>query len=275
MRARVTFLCFGAQVASSRYRAIIPARELALLGVDQGKDVLVIGKHGWSWDEATAGYKRVVFDVCDDHLNDPAKATHYHEAIARADAVTCNSPEMQRRIKAVCGRDAWVIPDPYEQPEAPPRLHGESLLWYGFGNNLQHLVPWLDRLGTRPITCVTKNVVARFPAHVQIVDWSPQAMDQAYERAGLVLVPTGERPAKSANRAIEAIRRGLYPICGPGVPAYADLGVWVGRMDDGVEWALSHHDDVIHRIQAAQHYVAWEYSPKRIAKLWLEVLSQV
>jgi hypothetical protein len=275
VRARVTFASFGEQVASSRYRAIIPARELAALGVGQGTDVLVIGKHYWHWEEATAGFKRVVFDVCDDHLEDPELGAHYRDAIARADAVTCNSREMQRRIKAVCGRTAWVIPDPYEQPERPPRVHGDSLLWYGISNNLQHLVPWLDKLGTRPVTCVTSDVVVRFPAHVQIVDWSPQAMDREYERAGLVLVPTGARPAKSANRAIEAIRRGLYPICGAGVPAYSDLGVWVGRIDDGVEWALSHHDDVVHRIQAAQHYVAWEYSPKRIAKLWLEVLSQV
>jgi hypothetical protein len=42
-----------------------------------------------------------------------------------------------------------------------------------------------------------------------------------------------------------------------------------------VEWALSHHDEVMRRIKGAQAYVAQEFNPKRIARLWLEALSYV
>ena len=38
---KVTFANFGAEVASSRLRAIIPQRELGKLGIEPGKDVLV------------------------------------------------------------------------------------------------------------------------------------------------------------------------------------------------------------------------------------------
>ena len=66
----------------------------------------------------------------------------------------------------------------------------------------------------------------------------------------------------------------MFPICGY-LPAHADLGVYVGDIGDGIEWALSHHDEVIRRIHAAQDFVRWEYAPARIAKLWLEALAYV
>lgn len=271
MKPRVTFRTFGSHLASSRLRAEIPQRELAALGFEPGRDVLVIGKHGWGWDEATKGYRKVVFDVCDDHFDD-ALATHYREACALADAVTCNSSEMARIVKARTGRDAWVIPDPWEAPECKPRV-GDSLLWFGHRSNLRDLVPWLDRLVGRKLTVVT-NLHGELPPGINWVQWSPETMTAAFERAGLVLVPTGKSMAKSANRAIEAIRRGVMPVCGY-LPAHGDLGVYVGDIADGVSWCLEHHDETLRRIRAAQDYVRWTYSPARIAKCWLEALSYV
>ncbi len=272
MKPRVTFKCWDATVASARLRAIIPQRELMMLGVEPGRDVLVIGKHDWDWEKETAGFKKVVYDVCDDHFEDEL-AAHYLDACARADAVTCNSREMARRIKAMTGRDAWVIVDPFEAPEGRARV-GESLLWYGFAGNIRDLAPWLDRLAGRPLTVVSNVQAGEGPGGMRCVTWSPAAMDAEFARAGLVIIPTGNRLCKSGNRAVEAIRRGLFPVCGY-LPAYADLGVWVGPIDDGGEWALSHRDEVIQRIEAAQRYVRWQFNPARIAKEWLHVLSYV
>lgn len=271
MKRGVTFHSFSEKLASSRLRAIIPQRELVSLGVPVGREILVIGKHGWKWEEATQGYKKVVFDVCDDHFDDD-KGEHYLEACARADAVTCNSAVMRFTIKERTGRDAWLIPDPWEAPERKPRT-GSNLLWFGHKSNLRDLVPWLMRLEGRHLTIVSNTEIGPIP-NVRGVQWSPEEMDRQFAEAGLVIIPTGKSMCKSGNRAIESIRRGLFPICGY-LPAYSDLGVWVGAIDDGVEWALSHHDEVIHRIAAAQEYVRWEYSPARIAKLWLEALSYV
>ena len=112
-------------------------------------------------------------------------------------------------------------------------------------------------------------------------DYQQRAVDSVWddlttheEGNPLVVLPTGNRLCKSGNRAIEAIRRGLFPVCGP-LPAYADLGVYVGRIDDGVDWALSHREEAIKRVRAAQDYVRDEYAPSRIGKLWLEVLNYV
>jgi hypothetical protein len=66
----VTFKHCGEHLASSRYRALIPTRELAKLGVGQGRDWVVMNKHNWAWEQQTAGFGRACYDVCDDHFCD-------------------------------------------------------------------------------------------------------------------------------------------------------------------------------------------------------------
>jgi hypothetical protein len=273
VKARVTFRAIDERLASTRLRALIPQRELMMLGVEPGRDVLVIGKHGWNWDDEARDYKRVVFDVCDDHFDSVGCGAFYRDACARADALTCNSHAMRRRIKEVTGRDAWMIPDPWEGPEAAPRVH-DALLWFGHKSNLPDLGPHAERLAGRRLTVVSNIGGDPGVAGWTGVQWSLEAMERQFAAAGLVVIPTGKSACKSGNRAIESIRRGLYPVCGP-LPAYADLGVWVGDIGDGVEWALSHHDEVMQRLRAAQSYVRWQYCPARIAKLWLECLAYV
>jgi hypothetical protein len=269
---RVNWLAFDSALASARYRQHIPRMALEQMGVRAGgRDVLIAGKHGWNWDVATDGYRRVIFDVCDDHFGNPALGQHYLDACAKADAVTCNSREMARIIKARTDRDAWVIPDPYEQLERAPRV-GRDLLWYGHATNLPDLRAVMDSIAEYPLQIVTGGLEA--DCKPPLVQWSPEAMDAAYEACGMVIIPTGKSMAKSGNRAIEAIRRGRYPVCGY-LPAYADLGVWVGNIADGVDWALSNPSETVKRIGHAQAYVRRAYSPRRIAEQWLEVLQHV
>lgn len=258
---KVTFKHWGAKSASGRYRAIIPSRELMSMGVERGNDWLVIGKHGWDWERETAGFGRVCFDVCDDHFDDHA-GDHYRLGIDLADMVTCNSLEMCRIIKAKTGRDSVCIPDPYEQPEREPRVH-DHVLWFGHESNLGDLLPWADRFAMLEV--VTGG------GRPGVTWWSPRAMDEAFDRAGVVIIPTGKSMAKSGNRAIEAIRRGLFVVAGY-LPAYADLGVYIGDIGDGVEWALGHREEAMQRIKTSQDYVRDEYSPKRIAGLWKQAL---
>lgn len=256
----ITFKHWGPKLASSRYRAIIPATELAKAGLSGGSDWLVIGKHGWDWNQETKGFKRVCFDICDDHFND-GYGEHYREASNLADRITCNSREMARIIQAETGRSAVVIPDPYEQPQRPPRLH-ESLLWFGHRSNLPDLDPWLPGLSNL-------QIVSNVPGATQ---WSPETMDRAFETAGLVILPTGKSMAKSGNRAIESIRRGLFVVAGY-LPAYGDLGIYMGDIHDGIDWALSHPELAIERIKASQDYIREEYSPQNIAQQWLNALN--
>jgi hypothetical protein len=259
----VTFRHFGAHLASSRYRSIIPAQQLQKAGHGIGTDWLVIGKHGWSWRQQVAGFDNVCFDVCDDHFDGP-HADHYVSGCRLADVVTVNSDEMARKVYERTGRKAVVIPDPFEQPEKEARVH-DSLLWFGHQSNLGDLMPWMSRLEKL-------EIVTTLPAVHGITQWSPETMDRAFDRAGIVVIPTGKSLCKSGNRAIESIRRGLFVVAGF-LPAYADLGVYIGDIEDGVKWALSNQDEVMRRIKASQAYVAQTYSPERIGEQWIAALS--
>lgn len=256
----VTFKHRGEHLASSRYRALIPATELQKLGIGPGHDWGVVSKHGWVWEEWTAGFDRVCFDICDDHFSG-VHAEHYTTCALRADVVTCNSREMQRIIWEKTGRDAVCIPDPYEQPERSPKVH-DKLLWFGHRTNLRDIAPYVGKL---------KNleIITNYDGFTQ---WSPEAMDAAFNSAGLVVIPTGKSMAKSGNRAIESIRRGLFVVAGY-LPAYADLGIYVGDIEQGVEWALSHQPEVLLRTALAQDYIRDEYAPARIGRLWEQALS--
>lgn len=260
----VTFRAFDPAWASTRLRAIAPQAELRRMGIDAGRDWLVIGKHGWDWQQETQGFGRVCFDVCDDHFGHPKHGPHYRQACAAADLITCNSAEMARVIRRQTGLVAEVIPEPYEQPERYSRVH-QKPLWFGHVSNLPDLRPWIGALPGLEIVC---NI-----EHPGATTWTPNSMDEAFDRAGLVVLPTGKSMAKSANRAVEAIRRGLFVVAGY-LPAYADLGIYIGDISDGVAWTMEHDQEVLARIAASQAYVRSEYAPQRIARAWLQALGR-
>jgi hypothetical protein len=262
---KVEFFRWPASLASGRLRGSIPQRELEAMGIQQGRDIVIASKHGWP-DALVKDAGKVIFDVCDDHFSTEGLGDHYLRWCLKADAVTCNTHGMAETIKAHTGRIAFVIPDPYEQPERPPRVH-EHLLWFGHRSNLPDLRRVLPSIEGRPLLILTNDT----PGYAQ---WSPEAMDAAFDTCGLVVIPTGKRQAKSANRAVESIRRGLFVVAEP-LPAYSELGIWIGDIRQGVEWALSHQDEAIRRIKAAQAYVREEFCPRRIARMWLEVFKVV
>lgn len=169
---------------------------------------------------------------------------------------------MARVIKEKTGADAVVIPDPYEQPETEAKVH-DSVLWFGHQSNLKDLIPWMN--GIEKLTIVSN---LKSPG---IVPWSFETMEQAFRDCGLVIIPTGKSMAKSGNRAIESIRRGFFVVAGY-LPAYADLGVYVGNIWDGIDWALSHPELALKRVKDSQAYVRDEYCPTRIGALWKTAL---
>jgi len=183
-------------------------------------------------------------------------------ACEKADLITCSTEAMRQIIKKETGKDAIVIPDPYEQPEKKARI-SDTLLWFGHPLNLPDLEREAPRLQGHRLIVVT-NAAGAIP-------WSPANMDKAFNDAGLVIIPTGRSIAKSANRAVESIRRGLFVVANP-LPAYSDLGIWLGDIPSGVEWALNHRGEVIKRIKYLQDYVRHQYSPQRIGKLWKTAL---
>ena len=259
---KVTFIQQDANLASARLRNLIPMRELKKLGWQEGRDVIVLSKHNWTWDERIRqAFGKVVFDICDDWFDTEEWGAHYRLVSEKADLLTCNSPAMAARIREVTGREAVVIDDPWEDPQRDPTL-GDGLLWFGNKANLQDL---LDAGLRHKVT-----VLSDYPAE-WIVPWSLEAQQGYLRTCRAVVIPTGARQCKSANRAVTAIRAGKMAICGE-LPAYREIpGLWVGDLHEGLDWVLSH--DPTERVKEAQAYVHMRFHPKRIGQQWHEVLQ--
>ena len=252
---RASFIHWGNKNAASwRYRAKIPSGDWATLN-DLTADTLIFAKPQASelMDMARAKARGawVVVDFCDDHFD----WLHYQEALRLADAVTCSTNEMARRIKEL-GRDATVIADPYEFPEMPPHYVGINLLWFGHHVNrdsLQRILPDLEGYPLR--------VVSNFEG---AIPWSKETMLEEFARADIVVIPT-TASYKSANRAIEAIRQGCFVVAEPH-PALEGFPIYIGNIKEGIEWTKQQNMNEL--ISKAQKFVTAEFSPQILIDKW-------
>lgn len=259
---KITFVDFGASLASSRLRSAIPQRELKKQGIEQGSDVLVYGKH-WLPEDVKRSFRKLVYDVCDDHYKNPKLKAYYLKNTQEADLVTCNSEVMKQRIKEETGRDAVVIKEPYESAEYLPSIGGR-LLWFGHNSNLPDLVriePYLRH----PLMVLSNDP--------DCVEWTPHTFKQAIQTPCIVIIPTGKSLAKSENRMVESIRCGKY-VCAEPLPSYQPFSEFfpLGDIPEHVEWALSHKEGSLENVRAAQDYIRNKYSPAQIARDWLKAL---
>lgn len=272
--------------ASYRYRAFIPSRELGLEMNDLEASTLVFSKiepqELMEMGRAKARGQRVIVDFCDDHF----EWMHYAEALRLADAVTCPTEVMRERIAGL-GREATVIPDPWELPLCSPHFirrdvsyldavvnsasqmedllrHRQKprLLWFGHHVNrfsLQRIMPEIEGYPLR--------VVSNFGG---AIPWKREEMPEHFAWADIVLLPRTEI-YKSANRAVEAIRQGCFVVA-ESHPAWNDIpGIWIGNIKDGIEWAQRNPNECNRRITLSQSHVTAKYDPKTLASAWKSV----
>ena len=260
---KITFAYYGPDVASSRLRARIPQQELAKLGFREGSDVLIYGKH-FVEDKQLCGFRKLIFDICDDHFQHAELGAYYHRHAKMADMVTCNSDAMRTRIKAETGRDAVVIREPYEGEEQEPGI-GPALFWYGHKSNLADL----ERVSSDlkyPLMILTN--AAGFE------QWTPEAFKEVMSIPCIVIIPTGKSQAKSENRMVEAIRGGRY-VCAEPLPSYEPFERFfpLGKIPQHIESALANPSESMERIKEAQDYIRDLYSPSAIGLQWLEAIQ--
>ena len=254
---QVTFAFISPDVASSRLRAEIPQRELEKLGVKRGRDILVYGKHVVSIPIAMRFGKRV-YDICDNHFHTMHEA-YYRDHAALANLITVNSEEMAKIVLYETGRVATVIPDPYESDEQPAG-YGKGVLWFGHESNLKTIEPYKH--------CI--DVVLTHP------EWTREKQLEALKDCAIVVIPTDDRKAKSANRLIEAVRNGRFVVACE-LPAHDEFRdfMWIGDIFEGLEWAKAHPEECINKTTLCQSYIRDKFSPERIGKMWLETLKGI
>jgi len=255
LNERTSFIHWGDKNAASwRYRAKIPAGDWASQN-DLTADTLIFAKPQanelMDMARAKARGAWVVVDFCDDHFD----WLHYQEALRLADAVTCSTTEMAKRIKEL-GRDATVISDPYEYPEMPPHCNGVNLLWFGHHVNRESLQRILPDLEGYPL-----RVVSNFDG---AIPWSKETMLEEFAQADIVVIPA-TAPYKSANRAIEAIRQGCYVVAEPH-PALEGFPIYIGNIKEGIEWTKQQNMKKL--VSKAQNFVRERFTPQILIDKW-------
>ena len=252
-------------MASYRYRAQTPAKELGASINDLEADCIIFSKPG-TVGQVTLAHalktqgKTVIVDVCDDHLGDVT----YQDLIRAADFVTCPTEAMAERL--LPWADATVIPDPYEFEEVEPHCKGHRLLWFGHGTNLYSLSRILPDLNGWPLT-----IVSNVPWAVQ---WSLEEMQRQFPIADMVVLPA-TADYKSPNRAIESIRQGCFVVAEPHPSLKGIPGIWIGNIKEGIEWARSNTQEANERTKWAQDSIRERYSPATQANAWRSLLARV
>lgn len=253
----VSWVYTNPRLASARLRGTVPAEVLRRRGlIRDGTDVIVASKHRFSASKVRAATPRMIMDVCDDHFG-TAWREHYLRACELADAVTVNSAVMGAIVKRETGRTPVVIDDPYEDPELPPSS-GEGVLWFGHSLNLHTMEPYDFSYLGYPLTVIDSS------------NWSPERLDAELRKCRCVFIPTGDKLAKSANRAIKAIRYGKMPVCGP-LPAHAEIGLGKRPILDVLDFAM--HGDTSELVAGLQETIRTRFSPETVASEWWKVIS--
>ncbi|TXI38472.1 MAG: FkbM family methyltransferase [Methylophilus methylotrophus] len=270
--------------------------------VPQAGDTLIVSKvfteHALSLakDAKNRGAK-VVVDFCDNLFDHPQRGPLQQALLRIADTVVAATEGMAYAINKHSRRVDAVISDPVEfefrQPSFSPKKHLQ-LLWFGHAVNLDTVKAFLPALeGYSKKQRLLLNLVTSLPngeqdlskllpehstLNVAYIPWSIEATQQAIKQADLVLIPVLSsqfKSAKSPNRLLEPLQSGRMVVAGP-LPAYLPFAdsAWIGEnLIEGIEWCLSHPQEVLARIQQGQADIASHFTPQAIALEWNNLLS--
>jgi hypothetical protein len=282
-------------IASYRYRVLSPTKYLEKKGfivqvdrvADPRADIVVFGKHWNSNDWSYAQFcrkrgQRVIFDVCDDHFGHQKYSAHYYRMASVAHLISVNSEAMVRVVEENTSRQAVYIPDPVltkQVPYDPEKL--VSLLWYGQRMNLQGLLDVYPKGCKTPLEIVTLHPfeLPEKMRHggVTLSPWHEDCIQEAAIRNSAALLPyRQERPAKSANRVLEALNCGL-PVITDRIPAVASLG-YSGIFDlqhDLMETIRSLEVlDLSEDMRIVQKMISLLYSEEAVGKQWEKFFTE-
>ena len=238
----------------------------------------------------------VLVDFCDNLFDHPKRGPLLLELLKLADIVVAATDGMANAIAKQSHTVDAVISDPVEMRCMPATFSpGDTikLLWFGHNNNLDSLIAFLPKLNVykKPVVL---NLVTNLPngeldlnkllpkdskLNIHYIPWSVESTQHAILQSDLVVIPvldSNHKSAKNPNRLLESLQSGRMVVAGP-LPAYLPFAdsAWVG--DDlitGIEWCLSHPDEVLVRIQQGQADISKHFTPEAIAAQWNEVFMQ-
>lgn len=269
----------GADFASYRYRAAIPAEQVGGT-VNGGEGHVYIFSKPTPDDvklakECKAEGVKVVADLGDDHFRHAVWGPIYVEMAKLCDALVTPTENMAGRIMKYIGRKAdVVIPDPYEEPYCAPHANGaERMLWYGNACNLGDIRPLLSFLKGADLTILTGS---NHRHTFDYVKWSKPAQTEHLQKTQLVLIPVRKGVEyKSPNRLVNAIRSGCF-VVGSEHPSHMEFKrySWVGNTLTGIRWAQHFQDELNDIVAEGQVYIE-KFSPANVGKQWAQLLDSL
>lgn len=257
----------GQSMASYRYRAAIPAKELGA-SVNEGQaDVLIFSKPMAGDLELAQQAKRdgtaVVVDFCDNHF---ATNDLYGEMAKLADRITCSSTELHSQLKDI-GFNSKVIDDPYEFDIERPHANGDQYLWFGHQSNLPEIIPFVKR--GFPINVVT----GRNTALTGYTEWSENSLKEQLAKSNIVIIPDG-KSTRSNNRMVNALAAGCFVIAGKQHAEWRKM-IFAGSIYHGLQFAACFKNELNDMVKEAQSYVIDRHSPKVIAEQWRAICGSI
>jgi hypothetical protein len=258
------------ELASTRFRLHIPSKNIKRYKYELGSgDITIFPKHAVPLNQVEEFSGVKLWDVCDDHFDNPKISSYYRTMLDVADVVTCTTPYLQGRIKDF-GRDATVISDPLEYPRQPPKIGWEKKLWYGHDSNLAPLM----ELGLENLAIIT-NLNEDW-----CLPWSHENMRKGLAWCDLVVIPVKKEMekasalAKSPNRMTEAINAGRFVVAND-MPAYREYGMFLGDIREGIEWVKNNSEAALQALKTAQTTVEALHSPQVIASQWEALFDSI
>jgi glycosyltransferase involved in cell wall biosynthesis len=245
---------YTSDLATNRYRAIIPARELR----SRGYQVHFVSAYDWQWDAASpsdvvvlgkllihqdsseflrlsqhvltqanralAQGVAVIADFNDDHFDHPVLGPHWRSAAALATLCTAGSPNMASAVARHSRGPVVVVGDPIASPAGEPRVFRG--------------VPWVSRL-------LSHLLPASGPPRLKLVwyghpnNWSAMehwAHDlEALSREQPFLLWLVTQPSRRVQAWVEAFNRKNAPA------AFAEWVQW----DEETQWSYVRDADAV------------------------------
>ncbi len=198
-------------LASARYRVIIPASELSRRGHKteirrappdpQGRidiasisaDVIVLSKSISVHNEALvkdlrARGVRVILDLCDSYFDHVAYGTRFQahtiEMCKLVNNVVVSTPALQDEVRRYTGMEPTIIVDPVEgtrgQPHFAPQLPRLKLLWFGHPDNWDAMAAEVSSLA---------GVGDQWPLEVSVVTRPLPEIEKAIEDFNAAYAP--------------------------------------------------------------------------------------
>lgn len=314
---RVSFVPFwtpAEKFASSRLRALYPAEILRAEGwphvsmsYDATSDiVLVVQCCDHSLMHALRENPRqfLIYDVCDRYFENPRlfkrpegeinSLDRFRELMERADLVTVPTRELKVEIATrYPGKPVVYVPETIDydeewHPVTP--LTNEHVLWFGnpdrgnFESSRWLIERLRDRHGYTPLIVSRASYFKRHPELLpHVVDWSPEAMNEAFKRAGICVVSHAEEErTKSPNRLITAVMHGV-PTLASGSPSCAEvlreagMGFAVITKPIELDRAVLKIKDIKRRtsfVRKLQQSIAQRYSRRAIGAVYSNLLTE-